>query len=252
MCIRDRNDYKLSAQSASGQKKALLRMELRRLFGMPMYFWNACLGLIMLVAMGVAALVMREDLRMYLGLLEGFPRMPLAALMIGFCLSMTVIAAPSVSLEGKYLWILREAPVDEGALLGLKTGFELMFSAPCAAIAGACLTIALELSPLEGAVLLLAALLFCAAHAAFGMLIGLTFPKLDAVNETVVVKQSLAVMLGMFVPMAALGACALAYWLGSMASPVLAIALPLALLAAFAGACALILAKKGPAMLRAL
>ena len=66
------------------------------------------------------------------------------------------------------------------------------------------------------------------------------------------VKQSLAVMLGMFVPMVALGACALAYWLGSMASPVLAIALPLALLAAFAGACALILAKKGPAMLRAL
>ena len=247
-----RNDYKLSAQSASGQKKALLRMELRRLFGMPMYFWNACLGLIMLVVMGVAALVMREDLRMYLGLLEGFPRMPLAALMIGFCLSMTVIAAPSVSLEGKYLWILREAPVDEGALLGLKTGFELMFSAPCAAIAGACLTIALELSPLEGVVLLLAALLFCAAHAAFGMLIGLTFPKLDAVNETVVVKQSLAVMLGMFVPLAALGACALAYWLGSMAGPVLAIALPLALLAAFAGACALILAKKGPAMLRAL
>ena len=247
-----RNDYKLSAQSASGQKKALLRMELRRLFGMPMYFWNSCLGLIMLVAMGAAALVMREDLRMYLGLLEDFPRMPLAALMIGFCLSMTVIAAPSVSLEGKYLWILREAPVDEGALLGLKTGFELMFSAPCAAIAGACLTIALELSPLEGAVLLLAALLFCAAHAAFGMLIGLTFPKLDAVNETVVVKQSLAVMLGMFVPMVALGACALAYWLGSMASPVLAIALPLALLAAFAGACALILAKKGPAMLRAL
>ena len=247
-----RNDYKLSAQSASGQKKALLRMELRRLFGMPMYFWNSCLGLIMLVAMGAAALVMREDLRMYLGMLEDFPRMPLAALMIGFCLSMTVIAAPSVSLEGKYLWILREAPVDEGALLGLKTGFELMFSAPCAAIAGACLTIALELSPLEGAVLLLAALLFCAAHAAFGMLIGLTFPKLDAVNETVVVKQSLAVMLGMFVPLAALGACALAYWLGSMADPVLAIALPLVLLAAFAGACALILAKKGPAMLRAL
>ena len=248
-----RNDYKLSAQSASGQKKALLGMELRRLFGIPMYFWNSCLGLMMLVGMGAAAVVMRDDLGKMLAMMgDGVPVMPLAALVIGFCLSMCVIAAPSISLEGKYLWILREAPVDEGALLGLKTGFELMFSAPCAAIAGACLTIALELSPLEGAVLLLAALLFCAAHAAFGMLIGLTFPKLDAVNETVVVKQSLAVMLGMFVPMVALGACALAYWLGSMASPVLAIALPLALLAAFAGACALILAKKGPAMLRAL
>ena len=99
---------------------------------------------------------------------------------------------------------------------------------------------------------LLAALLFCAAHAVFGMFIGLAFPKLDAVNETVVVKQSLAVVLGMFVPMAALGLCALLYWLGSMASPVLAMALPLALLAAFTAACGLVLMKKGPGMLRAL
>ena len=248
-----RNDYKLSAQSASGQKKALLGMELRRLFGIPMYFWNSCMGLIMLVGMGVAALILRDDLGKMLAMMGGgMPVMPLAALMMGFCLSMVVIAAPSVSLEGKYLWVLREAPVGERALLGLKTGFELMFSAPCTVIAGVCLTIALELSPLEGAVLLLAALLFCAAHAVFGMFIGLAFPKLDAVNETVVVKQSLAVVLGMFVPMAALGLCALLYWLGSMASPVLAMALPLALLAAFTAACGLLLMKKGPGMLRAL
>ena len=247
-----RNDYKLSAQSASGQKKALLGMELRRLFGIPMYFWNSCIGLMMLVAMGVAALVMRNDLRMYLGMLEGFPLMPMAALAMGLCLSMVVIAAPSVSLEGKYLWILREAPVGERTLLGLKTGFELMFSIPCTVIAGVCLTIALELSPLEGAVLLLTALLFCAAHAAFGMLVGLAFPKLDAVNETVVVKQSLAVILGMFVPMAALGVCALLYWLGGMLVEWAALALPVAVLAVLAAVCTVMLAKRGPAMLRAL
>ena len=242
-----RNDYKLSAQSASGQKKALLGMELRRLFGIPMYFWNSCMGLIMLVGMGVAALILRDDLGKMLAMMGGgMPVMPLAALMMGFCLSMVVIAAPSVSLEGKYLWVLREAPVGERALLGLKTG------APCAAIAGACLTVALELSPLEGAVLLLAALLFCAAHAVFGMFIGLAFPKLDAVNETVVVKQSLAVVLGMFVPMGLLGLCALLYWLGGMVNGALAMALPLAALAAFMGACALILGKRGPAMLRSL
>ena len=227
-------------------------MELRRLFGMPMYFWNACLGLIMLVAMGAAALVMREDLRMYLGMLEDFPRMPLAALMIGFCLSMTVIAAPSVSLEGKYLWILREAPVGESALIWIKTGFQLLLSVPCTVIAGVCLAIALGLSLPDGAAMLLAMLLFGLGHAAFGMLIGLTFPKLDAVNETVVVKQSLAVCLGMFVPMGALGMCALLYWLGGMVSGALALALPIALLAAWGAACALILLKKGPAMLRSL
>ncbi len=248
-----RNDYRLSAQSAAGQKKALLRMELRRLFGIPMYFWNSCMGLIMLAGMGIAALVMRDELGKMLAMAEGeLPVMPLAALLMGFCLSMVVIAAPSVSLEGKYLWILREAPVDERALLGLKTGFELLFTLPCTVISGVCLTIALGLSPLAGAGLILSAALFAADHAAFGMFIGLAFPKLDAVNETVVVKQSLAVVLGMFVPMAALGLCALLYWLGSMANPVLAMALPLALLAAFTAACGLLLMKKGPGMLRAL
>ena len=123
---------------------------------------------------------------------------------------------------------------------------------PCTIIAGVCLAIALGLSVGEAAVLLLATLLFCVIHAAFGVLMGLTFPKLDAVNETVVVKQSLAVTLGMFVPMAALGVCALLYWLGGMIAPWAALALPLVLLALSAAVCAGILAKKGPAMLRAL
>ncbi len=248
-----RNDYKLSAQSASGQKKALLRMEARRFFGIPMYFWNSGLGLIMLVAMGIAALVMGADLRSMAAMLGGaLPVMPLAALLMGFCLSMSVIAAPSISLEGKYLWILREAPVDEKSLLWFKTGFELMFTIPCTVIAGVCIAIALSMPLWEGGVLILATLLFCVGHAAFGMLVGLTFPKLDAVNETVVVKQSLAVMLGIFVPMAVLGVCALLYWLGGMLADWAALALPVALLAALTLVCTLILAKRGPAMLRAL
>ena len=247
-----RNDYKLSAQAASGQKKALLAKEAKRFFGTPMYFWNSGIGLMMLLAAGVAALVMQEDLRMYLGLLEGFPLMPMAALMMGFCLCTSAVAAPSISLEGKYLWILREAPVNEASLLWIKTGFELLLSVPCTVVAGVCLTIALQLSAADGAVLLLAALLFSVGHAAFGMLMGLAFPKLDAVNETVVVKQSMAVTLGMFVPMAALGVCGLLYWLGGLIAPWAATALPLTLLAALTAVCALILVKKGPAMLRAL
>ena len=248
-----RNDYKLSAQAASGQKKALLFKEARRFFGTPMYFWNSGIGLIMLLAAGVAALVMRNDLREFIAMAgEGFPVMPMAALVMGFCLCTSAISAPSISLEGRYLWILREAPVEEKSLLWIKTGFELLLSVPCTVIGGVCLTIALELSPLDGAALLAAMLLFCAGHAAFGMLMGLTFPKLDAVNETVVVKQGMAVVLDMFVPMIALGLCAALYWLGGMIAPWAALALPMALLAVLTAVCALLLAKRGPAMLRAL
>lgn len=218
-----------------------------------MYFWNAGIGLIMLVAMGAAALVMQNDLREFIGLLGGaLPVMPMAALAMGFCLCTSAVAAPSISLEGKYLWILREAPVDERSLLWIKTGFELLLSLPCTVIGGVCLIIALQLTAPEGALLIFSMALFAGCHAAFGMLMGLTFPKLDAVNETVVVKQSLAVMLDMFVPMGVLGLCALLYWLGGRMAPALALALPLALLAVFTGVCVLILVKKGPAMLKAL
>ena len=248
-----RNDYRLSAQSASGQKKALLAKEAKRFFGTPMYMWNSGIGLIMLLAAGVAALVMRDDLRGFIAMTGGIlPLLPLAAAVIGFCLCTCVITAPAISLEGRYLWILREAPIDESSLLWIKVGFQLLLSLPCTVIAGVCIAAAIELPAWQGAVLVGAMLVFAVGQAVFGMLMGLCFPKLDAVNETVVVKQSLAVVLGMFVPMAALAACGLLYWLGGMAAEWAALALPIGLLAVLTVVCVLVLSKRGPAMLKAL
>lgn len=247
-----RSDYKLSAQSASGQKKALLRKEARRFFGTPMYFWNAGIGLVLLLAAGIAALVMKDELRGMLSMMEGFPTLPMAAGTMAFCLCTCLITAPSVSLEGRTLWILREAPLKEGALLWGKVGFQLLLSLPCTAAAGVCLTIALELPLWQGGVLLIFSLLFALFQAVFGMLMGLCFPKLDAVNETLVIKQSMASMLGMFVPMGVLGVCALLYWLGSSLGVWAALALPIALTAVLAGAGAALLARCGPGLLRKL
>ena len=245
------SNYKLSAQSASSQKKALLRKEAQRFFGTPMYFWNAGLGLIMLLAAGAASLVMREKLLAFVGM-EGFPLLPMAAAVICFCLCTCLIAAPSVSLEGKYLWILREAPMPGSTLLWVKVGFQLLLTLPCTIIAGACISIALEFQLWQGAALLIATLLFAVGHAMFGMLMGLTFPKLDAVNETVVIKQSLAATLAMFVPMAALAAAGGLYWLGSQTAGWAALALPILLFALLTAVCAAVLSKRGPVMLQAL
>lgn len=248
-----RNDYKLTAQSASGRTKAMLVKEAKRFFGTPMYMWNAGLGLIMMVVAGVAALVMQGKLRDFIDMAgEGLPVLPLAAAVIGFCLCTCVISAPSISLEGRYLWILREAPVGEGAIVWLKTGFHLLVSLPCTVFSVVCLSIALRLPLWQGGVLLLFSLAFAVGQAAFGMLMGLTFPKLDAVNETVVIKQSMSTVLAMFVPMAALLVCGLLYWLGGMMGAAAALALPLGATAVLAAMCTGILAKRGPAMLRAL
>ena len=142
--------------------------------------------------------------------------------------------------------------MEESTLLWIKVGFQLLLSIPCTMIAGVCVAIAVELPLWQGGVLVGVMIVFAVGQAVFGMLMGLCFPKLDAVNETVVIKQSLATVLGMFVPMAALGVCGLLYWLGGKANGALALALPIALIAALTAVCALILAKRGPAMLKSL
>lgn len=243
-----RGGYRLSAQRGAGLKKALFRKEAKRFFGTPTYFWNAGLGLILLPVMGAAALVKRAELSALLGEMEGIPVLLLCGGAMGFCLSTCGVTAASVSLEGRCLWILREAPVGEGTLLWIKVGFQTAMSLPCALFACACLTIALGLSPAQGAALFAAMALFAVGQACFGMLMGLSFPRLDAANDAVVIKQSMAVLLAIFVPMLALFAVGAVYVLGGTMGP----ALSGVLLAALAGGCAVILARRGPKLLRAL
>lgn len=218
-----------------------------------MYFWNAGIGLVMLLAAGVASLVMKEKLLAYAEM-PGIhlPLLPMAAVVIGFCLCICPIAAPSVSLEGKYLWILRESPIEESSLLWIKVGFQLLLTLPCTVTAGMCVSVAFGFALWQTVALLSATLLFAAGHAAFGMLMGLCFPKLDAVNETVIIKQSMAAVLAMFVPMALLGMAAGLYYWGSKMAQWIGLALPIMLFAVFAAVCTLILARQGTSMLRKL
>lgn len=129
----------------------------------------------------------------------------------------------------------------------------MLLTVPCTLAAVACLTWALALPVWQGVVLLAGLLAFDVGHACFGMLMGLAFPKLDAANDTLVIKQSMAVMLAMFLPMLGLALSGGVWWLADMAAgeaagPVAA-AGTLVLMAA---ACAGILSKRGPRMLRAL
>ena len=248
-----RSDYKLSRQKGLGQTKALLRKEAARFFGSPIYLWNAGLGIIFLLAIAVLALVKKELLMELLSQFgTALPAFPLCGAVMGFCLCTVTITAPSVSLEGRYFWILKEAPVGERAIIRLKVCFQLMLSLPATFIACLCLAVAFGLPVWQGAALCVAMMAFAVGQASFGMLMGLAFPKMDAVNDTVVVKQSLAVLLTMFVPMAVLAAAGGLYWLGSRGSEGLALGLSVAFVFLLAAVCAGVLQKRGPALLREL
>ena len=198
---RTRSDYKLGRLSSSSQRGALLRKEARRWFGTPSYVFNTGIGLLLLPGAGVAALIYRESIAQFLEMAGGLALAPLLLAGITFCLSTVAITGSSISLEGKQLWLLQCAPVPVTTILGMKVAFQLLVILPCLAVGWLMLCLAFALTPAEWVLLLVDGFLFALMCAPFGLWINLHFPKLDAVNDAVVVKQSASAMLSTFLPM---------------------------------------------------
>jgi len=205
--------YHLKGLRAAGQGKALLKKEAGRFFGTPIYLFNTGFGLILLPVAGAASVVMGDKVRDVLAQAgEGLPLLSLLAAVIAFLLSTVAITGSSISLEGKYLWILREAPVSAPKLLRVKALFQVLLTAPCLLLGVAGLGWGLGLAWYEGALLLALGLAFSGFDALFGLTVNLLFPKLDAISDMAVVKQSVAAMLATFGGMAAAAVCGLAVW----------------------------------------
>lgn len=206
--------YRLGRLRASGRRKALLRKEAARYFGTPIYLFNTGIGLIGLVIAGIAAAVMGGSLRSQLAQagLGDFPLLLLSAAGISLLLSTVAVTGSSISLEGQNLWILKEAPVSAREALDAKAGFQMLLTGPCVLLCAAGLVWGLKLSPAEGCVLLVFSLAFAGFTALLGLAVNLLLPKLDAVNDMVVVKQSAAAMLSTLGGMALALACGGLVW----------------------------------------
>ena len=217
--------YRLGRLRASSRRRALLRKEAARFFGTPIYLFNTGFGLILLVVAGIAAVIMGGSLRAQLAGMEELPLLVLAAGAVAFLLSTAAITASSISLEGENLWILKEAPVSAREALDVKAGFQLLLVCPCLLVGSAGLSWGLGLTLPEEIALFIFGLTFAGFIAPMGLAVNLLFPKLDAVNDMVVVKQSLASMLSTFGGMAVAVACAgLVWWLSGVAGELTALA----------------------------
>ena len=112
--------------------------------------------------------------------------------------STTSTTCVSISLEGKNFWILRTSPISTRDMLIGKALVNIIVIEPLWLISSIILTFGLQLSFIHWLVMFLAGTAAAVLCALFGLLMNLLFPKLDAVNETQVVKQSMASMLGIF------------------------------------------------------
>ena len=169
----------------------------------------------------------------------------LAASLALIC-SMNDISAPSVSLEGKTIWILQSMPVSAWMVLRAKLVFHVLMTAVPGLICAICSSAALGLDFADTALVALFAIAFAVFGAAMGLAMNLKIPNLDWVNEATVIKQSLPVMIGIFGSWLAVLILAGLYFLFGRIMPQLAyLAAAAAIIAAAAGFITAWIKKKG-------
>lgn len=196
-------DEKKSIKTSDADS-ALLKKEFKRFLGCPTYMLNAGLGIIILPVLAVAAVIKMDDIR---GLLQvGSAMFPdiisllpvFAVCIICMMTSMNAITAPSISLEGKSIWILQSMPIDPWNVLQAKQKMHLYLNAPPTVIATTAIGFAIGAEPLTIVLMNVAALDFVLFSSALGLFMNLLKPNLVWTNETIPIKQSMSVMVALF------------------------------------------------------
>jgi ABC-2 type transport system permease protein len=182
----------------SSQLKALYNKEAKRYFSCTIYVFNTFFSLI-LMAIGAIAIqvVPLKQLDMIMSEPTMFRMMKiLVPYALAFMVSMCAISASSISLEGKNFWILKAAPIRANSLFIAKILFSISLTMPFCAIASLSFIIRFHMNLQESVIAVLLPLAYCYFTAVLGLFVNLKLPMMEWKNETVVVKQSAAAMIG--------------------------------------------------------
>lgn len=178
---------------------ALLQKELRRFLGSSNYMLNCGLGIIFMPIAAVLLVWKAGTVQEFISvpfIQKYVPFLALGAICI--IATMNDITAPSVSLEGKNLWLVQSFPVTGKQVLMAKIKLQL-FLTLFPAIPLIVVAEWLIKPTLIFAVLIpIVTVLFVLLMAALGLTLNLKMPNFNWTSEIVPIKQSMSVMISLF------------------------------------------------------
>ena len=193
--------YREKAVRAGTVSKALLRKELKRFLGSPTYMLNCGLGIVLMLVAGVALLIKAGTVsgmlsQVFAGHEDWMALLAVAA--VCMITTMNDITAPSVSLEGKNLWLVQSFPVSSWQVLTAKLKLHMILTLFPALVLVICVEIVVHPAVIYGIMLPIITWLFVLLMGLIGLCLNLKMPNVDWTNETVPVMQSMGVMLTLF------------------------------------------------------
>lgn len=191
-------EKRIEARSVS---EALLHKELLRFLGSASYMLNCGLGVVIMLVSAVVLVWKRAMLQELLqGVFSEHMDTVFLASAAAVCLLATMndMAAPSVSLEGKNLWLAQVFPVSGRQVLMAKLRLHLVLTLIPAVVLVAAVEWVVKPTIPFAVLIPAAAVLFIIMMAELGLFLDVRKPNLHWTNETVPLKQGMSVIVYLF------------------------------------------------------
>lgn len=184
---------------------ALIRKEVGYFLSIPAYVMNAGMSTIMAIMLGVGILLRGEMIVQQLPLLFPDASSNLVALAVGsslaLCCTINDVTAPTISLEGKTLWLLKSTPVKAMDIFIAKALLAPIVSLPGVIFTAFASALTLKLPAVDVLFIFIIPILACMFSGFLGIIVNLKIPRFDWSTEITVIKQSLSVMFTLFLSM---------------------------------------------------
>ena len=180
---------------------AMLGKELSRFFSSTNYMLNCGFGIILIPAGGIILLIKGQELFDVLS--ESLPGMNglipvLLCSSIMALASMNDMAAPSVSLEGKNIWIPQSMPAAPETVLLAKAALQFVLTVIPILIAEICALTVMPCTVTEKLMFFIVPLVYTVFSAFFFTFLSIRFPTLEWTSEIIPIKQSLCIFISLF------------------------------------------------------
>lgn len=197
------SSFKMQAVTSRSALNTLYRKEARRYFASPIYVTNTIIGVIMLTLMSGVLFFGGGDMLEKVLEIPGISETigAIIPLIMATLAGMTNTSCISISMEGKSFPLLKSLPVSAMTVFKSKILFNLTLTIPAVLINAPLISFILKLDLYRAAMTFIIPILFSFICAIFGIVINLFFPSFNWTNEVNVVKQSMASMIGILVPM---------------------------------------------------
>ena len=200
------NKYKIKNNS---KEKAFIKKEINKFFSTPVFVTNAGFGLILYILAcilctmkfdSIANDIIKSGQDISLSMIYSYLPTIMFAL-ICFTSFMTSITSSMISLEGKSFNILKSLPLKPTNIVMYKVLAALTIMIPCIIFGDIIIFIKFKFNIISIFLLLIASVVLPFISELIGIIINLKYPKINATNDTEIVKQSMSALIATFTGM---------------------------------------------------